>query len=192
MYHPDTIVHWLDIDKEYVGEDTISSMFQYFALLANVNSNRNEVLFKNPNNTSYDFNVKLKDWYGWTNVISISKTEIPITWRIIELNGLAKLHVCDDTLIPVCSNIARTFRGFNGEVKYRYEIRKYKELQPTDFFRVRDIVDNNFTDDIRVCGSATTDHYYSIVTKSSFFNGNNILLYGRDVQDSKVHQFKIV
>lgn len=182
MLHPTTKVQWMDVKSDKVHKDDIGKIFQMYSHRAIRTSNVSEVIFK----AKYDI-VKITDMYGWTDVKAIR--------RIVNVNGWMALgaenqqiKLSEDTLVPIYQPDA-PFPGFHGETKYPFSSKKLSDIEQGDMVRIRRGKNGNgediefavvsFSGSLYIHDDEPT-HGYEIITKSGFFNGNNIHLLGRE------------
>lgn len=171
MIYPNTIIHWLDIHDSTSRETYIEAMFQQYSHLTVSENNSLVIRFDDR------LNVKIKDWYNWTQAISITKymrNSLDITWRHIKIAN-HDLCITGDTMIPFYSNV--------NTDKYTCNVKRYDDkIANVDHFRVRDGVTSDGNDITFVCneeklGLMEGDYYYRLVTRSGSFNANNILMW---------------
>jgi hypothetical protein len=129
--------------------------------------------------------VKTTDWFGWTDIISIRRHENIEKWISVQAAN-QRIELTNETLIPVYDYNNPSI-GFHGERKYPYTIKQVKDVLPSDSVQIRrgkdyKNMDIKFTPiTILKCVDKSYRYGYEIITKSGFFNANNIHIYGKDV-----------
>lgn len=192
MIFPSTQVQWMDVTTEKVRIDSIMSMYQTYSYREyNYEENRvsekiSEILFE-------EETVKTTDGWGWTDVIAIRKIDMTAC-AFVQANG-HQLRLCPETLIPIW-DINNPVKGFHGEMKYPYEVMsigylfskclddehnppenpivkiRSQDSDPRDFAQLKSVT---LKDSHRAY-----NHSYQIITKSGFYNANDIVLWGRE------------
>jgi hypothetical protein len=195
MIHPDTRVQYLDIKDGEPRYKTIEKLYQEYTHKSKIIIKDNECEISEINFAN-DPHVKITDLFGWTDIIKIRKTIINADyyiWNDIRLcnnNVILNKHVIVDydELIP-CYDINQHRVGFHGEVKYKYTLKSPTKMTKGDYLRIRNCEDENEEQiEFASCHDlvAIGDHQsggttgFSIVTKSRFFNGNDIHLFASD------------
>ena len=186
MIHPDTQVHCLDLFIENSIRGSINDIFQKYYHKAVIKDNGKikvaEIDF------TQDPLIKITDLFGWTDVIKIQK--VPFNYEsdrwIDVLVANKQLMVTDNTLIPFY-RINDSKRGFHGEVKYSYTLRYPLKSKPGDYLRLRNGInpDGSETEfaipELISFNKSDYDHMaygFRIITKSRFYNANDIHLFG--------------
>lgn len=180
MIHPLTKVQWIDVKSQQVFTDTIDKMFQMYSLKAKDNDNESEIIL--------DSIVKVTDWYGWTDVVSIKRIECCIVWKHIYA-ATKSVVLSNNTTIPVYEDDS-SYKGFHGETKYNHIIKSLCDIRSGDMIRIRRGIDD-YGNEVEFANvellqnkeCIPTENYgYEIVTKSGFFNANNIHLFSRSAE----------
>lgn len=184
MLHPSSIVQWMDVKSQKVFIDPISKMFQMYSHKATRTLDISEVLFNSKSEI-----VKITDMYGWTDVKALRRIDsIGAEWvGMAAANHQIKLR--RDTIIPIY-NPKAPFNGFHGETKYPITAKHLYDLEENDIVRIRRGKDENneelefsnisFSGIIWNFKEFDFNYAYTIITKSGFFNGNNIHLFGKE------------
>lgn len=187
MIHPDTPIRWLGIYDQTVHNTTIADLYRKYIERSHPTDVLGDVNFITFDEERY---VKIQDWYGWTDIISIERhSNIPLrSWRDVSLfyDHHRKIRVTSDELIPVYEQ-ERAMRGFHGEIKYPYILKRSKDLEIDDRLRIRD-VDYPVRTEFSLIQSnevpnGDKDYGYRIITKSRFYNANGFHLYGSTIID---------
>lgn len=180
MVHPLTQVQYIDIKNGQPRYKNINELYQEYSYkVTNISNNISEIDFTNEN-------VKITELFGWTQLLNIRKIiyDNPINW--VEIKAANKfIDVSYDELIPIYK-IDDSIIGFHGEVKYKYNLKHYHEIINDDYIRIYRGKDNNnqfieFTLPEINNTSSNISYGYEIITKSRFFNGNDIHLYSSDI-----------
>lgn len=178
MIHPTTKVHWMDVESKIVRHSDVMLLFQNYAHLAiKKDVHISEVSFHNSDH------VKITDLYGWTAIKAIRRVENSRQWCTIIADN-TDILTTRSTLIPVFDPY-HPYPGFHGETKYPFEIKLVSDLIYDDKIRIRD---GSLTPDGKiefVCTHVLSSDMesgvgYEIITRSKFFNADNIYMYGRD------------
>ena len=176
MLHPTSEVQWMDIGfhKSYIS--SIADLFSKYSFKANkISDTVSEILFDGNNI------VKVTDWFGWTDVLSIRKIDNVERWNWVVTDSNI-IYCSPDTLLPVYS-LESIKIGFHGEVKYSFIIKEIQDLTMNDDIRVRreDHHPLGFVKARKLGGTLNQSSTgYKVLTKSGFFNCNNFYLCGRD------------
>lgn len=184
MHHPSTIVHWADIDNTEAVKDSLSALFQRFCVKA-INDNnppeKNIIRISEINFT--DKNVKLKDWFGWTQLHKVIKVETrsKVIWDLVKVAN-REILLAPKTKILVYKDPSEYTVGFHGETKYHSEIKNRKDLMPGEYIRIRNGIspegeEIEFSKDISVIDTKLGNCYYVIITRSGRFNANDIYMH---------------
>lgn len=181
MIHSSTRVQCLDINTGEPLYGTIEQIFQKYSHLieeVSMNGYCNNILKINFDNR----NFKITDLFGWTDVITIYRIMDYYQWSNINLDN-NDIIVSSNELIPIY-NKDKNKIGFHGEVKYNYILTNPAKIK-NGYIRV-----NNGEDDqgnpieflipkkINNSDEYIKSNGYMIITKSRFYNGNNIHLFG--------------
>ena len=192
MIHHSTPIHFLDINEGVDYNKDAEFLFTHYAHKINVTDKGEEIVF-----TDND-NVKIMDWRGWTQIEKIEKS-INENWYqlmpIVIPEGLynhqkfSPIEVSSDTLIPVYDP-HKFIRGFHGEVKFEYKLKKVDQLSSTDqlrFLKLIDIYGNNHRfSSVTLYPTNSTIIGYKIYTKSEFFNAGVYHLYASDIVSENI------
>jgi hypothetical protein len=180
MLHPETIVQWMDVKSQKVFTDGIAKMFQMYSHMASKTSDGSEVLFSPQSNIA-----KITDMYGWTSVKAIRRIDNVPEW--FELNiANHQITLSRDSIIPIYEPNS-PFLGFHGETKYPFTGKHITNIEEWDMARIRrgknkdgeDIEFSNISlSKVMYIFEKTLCVSYEVITKSGFFNGNNIHLFG--------------
>ncbi len=183
MIYPTTKIQWLDFKEQLPFEESIQEMFQkyshMFYRMKDNDYNLDTILF--------DQFIKVKDLTGWTDLISIKRIEKTkgVKWfNLRAMGSYENIIVSEDELIPIYI-INDHMVGFHGEVKYSYILMNPEKIPLDDNHKLRmhelTHLDLDFIPLSISHYSCTNINYgYELITKSRFFNGNNIHLYGSD------------
>ena len=181
MHHPTTMIHWADIDSSEVEETPFSVLFQKYSIdSVSIASKSDEIKSR----FEIDFsnrNVKVKDWFGWTQLIKLAKveTKYKICWEELRVAN-SSLILSLETLVPAYQSPLDYILGFHGERKYDYIIKPYKDMNRNEYFRIRSGFSNGkeveFTNDISILDLKEGNHFYSIETLSGTFNANQVYM----------------
>ena len=190
MILPDTIVQWIDVKTEKVHIGGVSDLYRAYAHKANHNNNTSQIMFDR------DSNVKITDSWGWTDVICIKKFDGIDCVAILNANG-HQLRCHHTTLIPFW-DIHNPVKGFHGEMKYPFEVATLHKIlaelmnEGWDGDRVSFIVKIRSQDSdprdfaiIKISDIGDRKNWsetscYQIITKSGFYNANDIVLWGKE------------
>lgn len=194
MIHPDTQVQYLDIKVGEPRYRSIKELFQEYAYFAT-----KDLEYKDGSSISSidfrDLNVKITDLYGWTDLIQVSKIRIgnngmDYKWFDL-LTANKQIMVTKDELVP-CYQVEDVHTGFHGEVKIRYVLKNPRMIRATDSLRIHngekpDGIPSEFNTveviELIPSKSINPEFGYFIKTRSKFYNGNDIHLYGSDEID---------
>ena len=121
-------------------------------------------------------NVKIKDWTGWTQLLSIHiiKNQTDMNWKILtpkDENMPGYKLILKDEILPIYSHNA-TIKGFHGEVKYKYSLCHIDDISNEIILRAKIpyimewqmFLQMDSTDTEMDCNG------YKIYTKSGFYN----------------------
>lgn len=181
MIHPNTQIQYIDIKLGEPKYNTVNDLYREYAHKANMLTDNCSIIDFGSN-----YNVKVIDLFGWTDIIQIKRIKSDaIVWNNINVAN-KQILLSDDELIPFY-DIDETTRGFHGEVKYKYILKHLiKSDKSKDFIRIRKGEDE-FNNDIEFSpirihsvSNDKTNYGYQLITKSRFFNGNDIHLFGED------------
>ena len=183
MQHPTTMIHWADISSTEVVEDTFSALYQHYSIdsaYVKIDSNHKDI----QNISEIDFsnrNVKLKDWYGWTQLLKLRRveTKYKICWEELRVAN-SSLIVSLDTIVPAYSSPVDYILGFHGERKYPFTPKPYKDMDRNEYLRIRGGFakgrEVEFTNDIDISSLKEGNHYFSLETLSGTFNANQVYM----------------
>ena len=189
MIHPNTQIQYLDIKIGEPRYKTINDLYQEYS------HNAEEILsHKHLKITEINFgendNVKITDLFGWTNVLSLRKVQsvgYHIRWNILAAAN-KKVLLTESELVPFYDINKHTI-GFHGEIKYEYILKQLSKSLDTDYIRLhngedtdesviefapRQIIQTDKSEVNRI------NYGYELVTRSGFFNGNDIHLFSSD------------
>lgn len=181
MIHPSVRVQWMDVKLGKVVLNEISKVFQIYSHRAIMTSDVLEVSFDHKTEI-----IKITDMFGWTEVKGIRMIGNPNGWVTL---GASKhiLKLSRDTIIPIYQPNAQ-YAGFHGETKYPFVGKKLSEVEQGDMVRIRrgtndlgeeiEFAPILFSGDL-YASNIEPGYGYEIVTKSGFYNANNIHLLDR-------------
>lgn len=189
MIHPQSKVTWMDLTEGgKVYTDTIDAIFEKHAInVHQIGKDVSVIAFGAENGPK----IKIQDWTGWTNVMTIWKhMSIGERWITISAIGLPEwfVNVSEYELVPFYDP-DDSKQGFHGEVKYAYRLKHPEKRLSTDHMRVRggeDFFKDNpqFTKvHIEPMVDDGTSHGYQIYTLSTFMSANGFHLYASDEVD---------
>lgn len=175
MINGENKIHILDIDRNENIHDTIDQVFKRYIHKATISESGQIISFK-------DDNVKISDWTGWTQLLSIKRIKTNPDWYKIEMIKSENEIIIDTNhLLPIYNSFI-TKIGFHGEVKYKYTLLPANELSSLyeRYIRMRGLEDTDGRiiqfDQIKSVSnvdSILNENYgYIIETKSKFFNCN--------------------
>lgn len=177
MIHPFTKLQWMVMEREQVRRDTCNRLFSGFAdRMENISNNDYEIKFQ-------PGEVKITDWRGWTDLLAIRKRERKVkdNWLTLVLSN-QNIVTDRNTLIPTYESL-EMIKGFHGASIYKTILKHPYQINPqTDLIRIRrgkdpsgDSIDFS---NIMVYMNPINDSFgYELVTKSKFFNANNVHMY---------------
>ena len=180
MLSGNTVIHILDIESEESLHMPIVDIFDAYIMHADMSTGI--IDFTN-------LNVKIKDWTGWTQLMSIRsiKNTDDVNWKLVtpkdeELPN-AELKMVDQ-ILPIYSNSDATKIGFHGEVKYSYQLTHIDELPMDGMLRAKIPYSLDWQRFITVKSEKSTSEPvgFEITTKSGFFNGGIYLLCSSDTK----------
>lgn len=172
MIDRDTIIHILDIDEGNSIESSVSSIFQKYSMYMD---DEGVVDFSSRN-------IKIKDWTGWTQLMSIQriKSNGAMNWKILTPTfeklpeDLSSELILKGEVLPIYSH-DDTLKGFHGEVKYKYSLSHIDDISNEIVLRAR-IPRTTEWQRFIVMGigdyTSLHDDGFVIVTKSGFYNAN--------------------
>ena len=187
MVSYNSIVQWMDVNEKKVYCDTVARLTgKYMLYGATLSDGTISIPLEHEKNQ-----VLITDWLGWSAINTITRLGGQTDWvELITAHGKAILGT-SDTLIPVYNPDVLTV-GFHGERKYAYELKEFGEISDEEsIVRVRHSIDDNDIDihfDTIVSVVVYDNYYhafddmelstigYHIITKSGFFNCNDIYL----------------
>lgn len=181
MHHPTTMIHWADINSTEVLESGFSTLFQRYSVDSVEVSSKKDDIRSIYEIDFRDRNVKVKDWFGWTQLLKLRRieTKYKICWEELKIAN-SSLILSLDTIVPVYQSLVDFIIGFHGERKYHYEAKPYKDMGHGEYLRIRNGFVNGkeieFTDDIEISSLKEGNHYFSIETMSGTFNANSIYM----------------
>ena len=185
-------VHFIDIDEGVDYKQDAEFLFSHYAHKMIHHQCRDMIDLSNDN-------VKIKDFNGWTQILKIEKWKSH-EWLLLypcqegDLNDLHKIIVSPNTLVPAY-DIDDIIRGFHGEVKIGFKLKRADELSSDDKIRFTKVF-KNIDSDLQLSSVGKFPIIreavgYDIYTKSKFFNADTILLYGdKDVNISTKIAYK--
>jgi hypothetical protein len=177
MLHPYTTVQWLDKKEERSYIDKVLSLFTKYSTYAKESNGELVIDFNQHSQIVY-----IVDGFGWTALQSIRKVNKKCDWKSIV--APRSFTATEDTLIPVYDTSNYKI-GFHGEVKYDFKVIPVSELTQGDKLRVRRLTDDNGNKmeyqevDSVITTSDDPLMGYELITRSGFFNANNIHMWGR-------------
>lgn len=189
MIHPDTQIQYLDIKDGEPRYKSINEFYQEYAhksILKMDTNNIQEFMI----DFSLNPHVKITDLFGWTDVLEIRKLVYRHPLRINWVDVLVankQLITCNRELLPVYG-IDKNRIGFHGEVKYQYTLTTPTKISD-GYLRVHNGEDGDGNSlefavpqiiDPGNSGAIDASYGYEIITKSRFYNGNDIHLFGYD------------
>ena len=189
MIHPDTQVQYIDMRDGEPRYKSINEFYQEYCHKAILKMDTNNVQ-ESIIDFSLNPHVKITDLFGWTDVLEIKRFTIRYPLTINWINILVKdkkLITCNRELLPVY-DINDNKIGFHGEVKYKYTLTSPVKLS-SGYLRTNNCEDENgnqvefIIPEIVDLGNYNIDYSingYEIITRSGFYNGNNIHLFGSD------------
>jgi hypothetical protein len=121
---------WIDVDSSKVSEALIGDLFKMYSHKMEERDDGYYIDFRN-------FNVKVQDHTGWTQVLSMRITVDTSGWSEVSV-GDSSVIVSDSTLIPVY-DLSRHSSGFHGEVKYPFVVKKLSDVHQDDKVKIRTI-----------------------------------------------------
>ena len=179
MIEESTMIQILDID---IGESKPKPVLEVYR----------EYLSKAKCIETVDYNildfsnldVHIQDWTGWTKLLLIKKWIAPRSVRTLTAMWCPAplITVYDYTLVPVYK-MQNAVRGFHGEVKFAYDLKPATDLQVGNLLRVRGLDNGDQFSPISAIKSSDSDRaFYEIITKSKFYNANNVHLWGGTIE----------
>lgn len=182
MFEEINSIFWIDIKNIGEGRDTtLTKLFQHVAHLGipiKDNGDFTNIISVNLE----DENIKVKDWYGWTQLLGIekyinqkstvSKISIKDSGECLQPNE-SVLYVDNNYLLPIFSeeSIKRPSRGFHGEVIYKSTLKLAKNIGSDDMMRFSKKPEQ-FCHLINGCAVGASV-FYKIRTRSGMFNCSN-------------------
>lgn len=169
MVHQNSIVQWMDLDTKDVKEMEISRMFgQYIARANRVSDNMMMGAFKNDR-------IKITDWKGWSQVLSITRESNITEWYKLTTKFGTVITAAPCTEIMIY-NPDKMHKGFHGESKYEYVDTTFRAIEIGDVVRVRHTQNSNGYD-VNFDSIESIEHLctdpaigYHVKTKSGFYN----------------------
>lgn len=176
----------MDVKGEQVKTTSAFDLFKEYSHRATRNGNGNEEVRFNPGE------LKITDWRGWTDVISIERIETWLftTWARLSV-GNQNILVTGGELVPVYTSTVPK-KGFHGASVFEYQLKEYQSIDSnTDFIRIRRGINPNgghieFAHPIIEVEMIHPKFGYKITTRSKFFNCNNVHIFGSDVIPDKM------
>jgi len=179
MIHPDSNLHWIDLKAQRVYTGAMSKLFQMYSHRAkNITSDLSEVIFDSDNV------VKVTDYTGWTDAISIRRrSESIVNFCLVRVDAtIHHLLVCTpETLIPVYDGTK--ISGFHGETKHRFVIKYAGDIEDGDLIKMHLRGEGRNTPLYPVTSVITRQEMsptYQLLTKSGFYSVNRFYLWGRE------------
>lgn len=185
MISPDTIISWIDIKSGKETTGPVKELFRHYAGRMNHSPIDEFVIYFTGGE------VKVKDWYGWTDLkfIRSSPATVEGFWTKLKA-GNRELIISQNNFIPVY-NTEKVTVGFHGEQKPDYILKhagKIMENQETFVGRIRygENEDSDYAD-MSIVRIRAEDNPpvsgYELSTKSRFVNANDIYIYASDELD---------
>lgn len=179
MISPDTVVSWIDIKTGKERTDAVQQLFQEYANDARmIEAGWFKIYFE-------EGAVKVKDWYGWTDLISIEihQDTTEYSWHRITV-GDKELVANGVSFIPIY-NPHQSTAGFHGQQKHPYILAHVARIPKENaWLRVRyGSEDSDFAEVTRdeFLGEADYPNAgYDLCTKSGFVNANDIYIHASD------------
>lgn len=182
MLHPQTQIQYIDIKDGEPRYKSINAFYQEY-------SHKSKLVISAPEEKLFeidftDMNVMITDLFGWTQVLKVKKIviQVPITW--VDICAANKqILLSGSTLVPYYK-LDETSRGFHGEVKHAYVLKNPSKADENDYLRIHngETPTGEPTEFVRQeiihTFESNTVTGYEIITKSRFFNANDIHLFG--------------
>ena len=189
MYHGNSWIQWADINSTKVIEDNINILFQQYSMKAI----EDKLDPENPQLKIFtidfnDENVKIKDHYGWTQLLLLRKFEInePILWHTIKCANRVGLFA-NKTKIPVFRGFNDYVIGFHGDIRYKYDLVDFIDIMRSNsklsngYIRlingIKEFKEIEFCEEFEELNTCESFSYFDISTKSKTFNCSGIYAY---------------
>jgi len=196
MLYPDTQIQYIDIKDGEPRYKTINEFYQEYSHKSKIKISDNVGTTSEIDFT--DMNVKITDLFGWTQVLMVRKIiqKAGIRWADI-VTANKQILISTGTLVPYYQK-EETNIGFHGEVKHAYVLKNPSKANDNDCMRIHngETFDGNPIEFARqeiINTFEGNDNYgYEIITKSRFFNANDIHMFGSDhiLTDEAVKWYK--
>ena len=183
MIHPSTIIDILDMKDADFQTGRIKNIFQHYIEYAEFFEDKSAMI----DFVRSGLDVKVKDWTGWTQLLSIIKIPSDGSWvRLVQEDSFHGISLSIDDLVPVYYP-DNCIRGFHGERKFLYTLKEALSIGKDDYLRERNLTQPedeeykqfthvylmHFEDEVYESG-------YQVITKSGFFNGSDFHLFSGD------------
>lgn len=173
MVHPRAKMTWLNTETQECRTDYVTNLYQDYSVYAQeLRTGSGWIDFNSKN-------IMVQDLYGWTQLLMMRKiTGLErVDWVSINprLDPKKFLVLNYRSVLPVYSEPLQEKIGFHGEVKYRFQLKEVKDIDPEkDRIRIR------FEDEFGQImfkihigkSSSCPPTGYLFVTKSGFINVN--------------------
>lgn len=172
MIHSSTIIQWADINRSIVETAPVKILFQSYAERITGSTNGSPY-------TVIEFgdkdNVQIRDWTGWTKIISIKRIDTPCDW--VKVTSGDKEIIIEKTSIIPAYRVNDKKRGYHGEEKFAYVGTIAELVDTSDMARLvkhePEFMQMNTTLIEDSCFPYTR---YGIQTASGFYNANDFHL----------------
>lgn len=145
MIHPNMNISIIDIDAEKANICTIDEFYKRY-IEHSEEINTDDCISRI--NFSWA-NIKITDWYGWTQLLSVEKVPVDKTkWMELRV-GLKDIPIAESAIIlssetPVPSyNPYKSTKYFHGEIKYLFEVKTFESFSKEDYLRVLSLMPFN-------------------------------------------------
>lgn len=185
MIYPTTQIQYMDVKEEKVETCTIESFFTKYFYRAEVHHGG----FHQIHCERHMMDIKIRDNTGWTDIRYVNMVPNKEWMRIY--SGGKSIIITPYTFLPTYDD-QHPESGFHGEIKYQYTlmhpekvceneakirvINGYQNDEEVEFDKV--IIDYLYSKKLNIKPPYTIG--YDIVTKSRFFNANDIYLFGSE------------
>lgn len=122
MYSPNTVIDYIDLTNSSFGDakittTTLSKFFDDYSYKGAVNPSNNKL------------NIRIRDWVGWTELLSLDKYRVNTNWYMIYVPDSKdeydvpgkQIVVSENELVPVFDK-NKVIRGYHGSSQYYYEL----------------------------------------------------------------------
>lgn len=172
----DTHVSWLDMHRKAYRWTSVAELFKRLSMYATWNGANQYTIELDPGQ------VKVQDWYGWTDLVSITRIMEPVEswWKVT--GAVQSVTVSAFELIPVY-NPADAKSGFHGDLKYGYVLKNPEKMIGLTGFRhqlMQRPADSGISEFVPFTVESADVHPesgYSIVTRSGSVTANCIRLF---------------